>query len=77
MLTRKALDENQGRFSELIGRLRGQLESSDRGDNDWARLQEDIDNYKQYLELCKRASNEVSNRKIHSIREAITDSDSD
>ena len=77
MLTRKALDENRDRFAELIGRLRGQLESSDRGDNDRARLQEDIDNYKQCLELCKRASDEVSNRKIHSIGEAIADGDSD
>lgn len=79
MLTRKALDENRDKFAELIGRLRGRLESSalDGGDNDRARLQEDIDNYKQCLELCKRASDEVSRRKIHSIGEAIADGDSD
>lgn len=79
MLTRKALDENRDKFAELIGRLRGRLESSvlDGGDNDRARLQEDINNYKQCLELCKRASDEVSRQKIHSIGEAIADGDSD
>lgn len=79
MLTRKALDENRDKFAEIIGRLRGRLESSalDEGDNDRARLQEDIDNYKQCLELCKRASDEVSRRQIYTIGEAVADGDSD
>lgn len=82
MLTRKVLDENRDRFAALIGRLQGRLESSapDRtsgDDNERTRLQEDIDNYKQCLEVCKRASDEVYRRKIHNVGEAIADGDSD
>lgn len=82
MLTRKALEENRDRFAELIGRLRGRLESpaldeAGGGDNERARLQEEIHNYKQCLELCKMASKEVSRQKIYSVKEAIADGDSD
>lgn len=82
ILTRKALDENRDRFAELIGRLKGRLESStldgtSGGDIERSRLQEDIDNYKMCLEVCKKALNEVSRRKIHNVGEAIADGDSD
>ncbi|KAH8802941.1 hypothetical protein F5884DRAFT_903547 [Xylogone sp. PMI_703] len=81
LLTRKALDENRESFSDIIGHLRGRLESlllngNPKHDNERLRLQEDINISKQCLEVCKVAS-EVSNRKIHRVGEAIADGESD
>jgi len=81
LLTRQALDGNRDRFAEIIGRLRGRLESlalngDPRNDNERLRLQEDINISKQCLEVCKVAS-EVSHQKIYRIGEVIADGDSD
>ena len=81
-LTRKTLDDHRDEFSEVIGRLRERLdtlplEGTPRSDQQRLLLQEDIDISRQCLEVCKRASNEVSQRKVYKVGEAIADEDSD
>lgn len=80
--TRKALDESSNVLAKLVGHLQGRLEflaldGTREGNNVTSRLQEDIDSYKQCLEICKRALNEVSRRKVHRISEVIVNGDSD
>lgn len=80
-LTRQTLDENRDSFAEIIGRLRERLELVIKGDPDSEatrqQLQEDIDISKQCLDVCKAASDQVSQRKVHTIGEVIADGDSD
>lgn len=82
LLTRKILDDHRDKFSEIIGRMRERLdtlpsEGTSRSDQQRLLLQEDIDVTRQSLEVCKRASNEVSQRKVYKVGEAIADEDSD
>lgn len=77
--TRRVFDENQNRFSELIGHLQARLHSLvlDRpNEAERTRLQEDIDISRQCLEVCKTAS-EVSRQKIYRVGEVIADGESD
>ncbi|EFQ99369.1 hypothetical protein MGYG_02380 [Nannizzia gypsea CBS 118893] len=81
LLTRQTLDESRDSFAEIIGHLRGRLQSlilngDARNEDERLRLQEDINISKQCLDVCKVAS-EVSHKKIYKIGEAIADGDSD
>ncbi|KAL2848397.1 hypothetical protein BJY01DRAFT_159920 [Aspergillus pseudoustus] len=80
-LTRRALNENQQRFVEIIVRLQNRLEglimNGDSGDrNERLRLQQDLDISKQCLEVCQVAS-DISNQKIFKVGEVVADGDSD
>ena len=79
LLTRQALNENQASLVKTITRLRERLESVvfDGDSGDRRLLQEDIQTSKQCLEVCKLASSEVANQKIHIIGEVVADGDSD
>lgn len=79
LLTRKALDDNQASFVNIITRLRERLETvlADGDSSERLRLQEDIQTSKQCLEVCKLASSEVTSQKIHIIGEVVADGDSD
>ena len=79
LLTRQALDDNQASFVKIITRLRERLESVvvDGDPAERSRLQEDIQASKQCLEVCKLASSEVNNQKIHIIGEVVADGESD
>ncbi|KAJ6437976.1 14-3-3-like protein [Purpureocillium lavendulum] len=79
LLTRQALDDNQTSLVRIITRLRERLESVILGgdSSERSQLQEDIQASKQCLEVCKLASTEVSNQKIHIIGEVLADGDSD
>lgn len=79
LLTRQAIDDNQTSMVKIIAHLRRRLESVvlDGDANERVRLQEDIQTSTQCLEVCKLASNEVTNQKIHIIGEVIADGDSD
>jgi hypothetical protein len=79
--TRQALGGNRDKLAETIGRLQQRLETlllEGDPDNNKERmqLQEDINISKQCLELCKVAA-EVSQQKIHIVREALADDNSD
>ncbi|SPO06905.1 uncharacterized protein DNG_09599 [Cephalotrichum gorgonifer] len=81
-LTIEMLDEQRDKCAEVIGHLRARLESAaldetSRGDDEKARLQGEIDNYRKCLEVCKVAAKEVSRRKIHTVGEVIADGSSD
>lgn len=79
LLTRQALDDNQASLVKIITRLRERLESVVlAGDSsERFRLEEDIQTSKQCLEVCKLASSEVTNQKIHIVGEVVADGDSD
>jgi hypothetical protein len=79
LLTRQIFNENQRSLAKTIARLRERLESVilDDDASERSRLQEDIKASTQCLELCKLASTEVSNQKIHIIGEATAEGDSD
>ncbi|GKT87530.1 hypothetical protein Ct61P_05380 [Colletotrichum tofieldiae] len=81
-LMRKTLDENRDNLSQTIGRLQERLESLTRNGTpqselERTRLQEDLKTSKQCLEVCKVASNEVAQKKIFRVGEAVADFDSD
>jgi hypothetical protein len=81
LLTQKSLNENQVNLLETIARLRERLDSIP---SNWAsnsgserlRLQEEINSAKLSLEVCKEASIQVSNQKMHTFGEVISDEDS-
>ena len=79
LITRQTFNDNQRSLEKVIARLRERLESvlldGDAGER--SRLQEDIKMSTQCLEVCKLASTEVSNQKIHISGEATADGDSD
>jgi hypothetical protein len=79
LLTRQALNDNQASLLKIITRLRERLESVvlDGDSSERVRLQEDIQTSRQCLEVCKLASSEVTNQKIHIIREVVADGESD
>lgn len=82
LMTRQTLNENRDKFIETIGRLQGRLDSiiSNEGpgrDRQISRLQEDINISKQCLEVCKKASDQVTYQKIHTVGEVIADDDTD
>lgn len=79
LLTRQAFNDNQTSFVKTISRLRERLESVvlDGDASERSRLQEDIQTSTQCLEVCKMASHEVTNQKIHIIGEVIAEGDSD
>ncbi|KAH6715070.1 hypothetical protein DL95DRAFT_361682 [Leptodontidium sp. 2 PMI_412] len=82
ILTQKTLAENRDKLVETIGRLRERLDSatlnqSDDCESDALRLKEEIEISKQCLEVCREATNQVSNQKIHVIGEVIADDDCD
>ncbi|KFA81154.1 hypothetical protein S40288_01025, partial [Stachybotrys chartarum IBT 40288] len=77
-MTRKAMESYRDNLVETIGRLRERLENlAPSADTERSRLQNDIEISKQCLEVCKIASHEVANQKIHTIGEAIAEEDSD
>ncbi|KAH8657224.1 hypothetical protein BGZ60DRAFT_383964 [Tricladium varicosporioides] len=82
LLTRQLLDENQDKLSETIGRIRERLDSitangGPDSERETLRLQEEINFSKQCLEVCKQASNHMSNQKIHIFGDFTADQDSD
>lgn len=79
ILTRKVLNENHTGMVKLISELRQRLEQvvKDGDSSERTKLEADISTSKQCLELCKLASSEVSNQKIHIIGEVIAEGDSD
>jgi hypothetical protein len=82
LLTQKSLNESRDSLLETISRIRERLDSiasngaPDR-ESEMLRLQDEINISKQCLEVCKRASNQVSSQKIHIIGEVIADDDCD
>lgn len=79
LLTRQAFDDNQTHFVGIISQLRERLASvmADGDATERTRLEADIQTSRQCLEVCKLASNEVSNKKIHIIGDVTADGDSD
>lgn len=82
LLTRQALSENRTRLTETITRLQARLASTELNDShtrekERTRLQEDISISKQCLEICREASDQVSNQKIHTFGEVIAEENSD
>jgi hypothetical protein len=82
LLTQKTLTETRNKLVETTGPLQERLDSAtfnkspDR-ESEMLRLKEEIDLSKQCLEVCKKATNEVSSQKIHVIEEVIADNDCD
>ena len=79
LLTRQLLNDNQTNFAKIITQLRKRLESviMDGDASERVRLQEDIQSSTQCLEVCKLASNEVMNQKVHIIGEVVAEGESD
>ncbi|OAA40900.1 hypothetical protein ISF_09789 [Cordyceps fumosorosea ARSEF 2679] len=79
LLTRQALNDNQASLVNIITRLRERLETvlTDGDSGERLRLNEDMHASRQCLEVCKLASSEVTNQKIHIIGEVVADGDSD
>ena len=82
LLTQKTLTETRNKLVETIGNLQERLDSAtfnkspDR-ESETLLLKEEIDLSKQCLEVCKKATNEVSSQKIHVIEEVIANNDCD
>jgi hypothetical protein len=82
LLTRRTLTENRTRLAETIVRLQTRLNAIEQNDDnaraeESAKLREDISVSKQCLEVCREASDQVSNQKIHTFGEVIAEGDSD
>ena len=79
-MTFRALSESRDKIAETIGRLQERLNTlrQERPEQTFerVRLQEDIDAQKKCLELCKRASEQVSYRKVHTFGEIVSERDS-
>jgi len=80
--TYQVLSEARDRFAETIGRLQERLHAmrqnaAPESASERLRLQEDINIQRQCLEVCKRASVQVVDRKVHTFGELVADSDSD
>ncbi|KJR86853.1 uncharacterized protein SPSK_01752 [Sporothrix schenckii 1099-18] len=79
-MTFRALSESRDRIAETIGRLQERLNTTrhERPEQilEKTRLQEDIDAQKKSLELCRRASEQVSFRKVHTFGEIVSERDS-
>lgn len=78
ILTSKTLNDNRYKILKTIRRLQKRLGSiisekpSDRTHGK-SRLQEDLDISRQYLEIYDQAAKQVSHQKIHTVREVVTD----
>ncbi|KAL8318575.1 hypothetical protein RB597_005727 [Gaeumannomyces tritici] len=82
LMTKQTLDESRDKIAATIHRLQESLDctaSRDGSERDQQRLrlQEDIDISKQCLEVCKKASNQVSSQKIYIVGEVIADDNTD
>lgn len=80
--TSRVLDENRDSFIQTISYLQQRLASTvmasdERKPSQVARLQEDINISKQCLEVCKEASQQIQQRKIHLFGEVISGDDAD
>lgn len=78
---RQALDTSQASFLQVIKCLGERLQSlvmeaNGGNENDRARLKEDVNSFKDCLQVCKMAS-EISHQKIHRVGEAVAEEDSD
>lgn len=69
------MTNNQASFVDIITQLRQRLESVvTNGDStERLRLEQDLQASKTCLEVCKLASSEVTNQKIHIIGEVVAD----
>ena len=80
-LTRRIVNENQGKFGEVISQLQKRLESKElntdhRNERDDPQLQVDAEITLQCLEVCKKAS-EISTNKIFRVGEVVAKGESD
>lgn len=80
--TNRSLTGSRDKIAETMGRLRERLEyvTRNRGpdyESEMLRLREEISASKQCLEVCKEASDQLSNQKIHIIGEVVADEDCD
>jgi len=80
--TSRMLNENRESVVQTISYLQRRLASvvmasNDREHSQVATLLEDINVAKQCLEVCKEASSQIQQRKIHVIGEVIADDDND
>jgi hypothetical protein len=80
--TNRDLGEARDKLGEIIGRLQERLDTMDQNggperDLERLRLQEEINMQKQCLEACKRVSNQVADKKVHTFGEIIAEGDSD
>jgi Fungal N-terminal domain of STAND proteins len=78
----RGLSEARDKLAEIIGRLQERLDTMDQNtgperDFEKSRLEEEINMQKQCLAVCKRVSNQVADRKIHTFGEIIAEGDSD
>jgi len=80
--TSRMLNENRESIVQTMNYLQRRLASvvmasNDRDPSQVATLLEDINVAKQCLEVCKEASSQIQNRKVHMIGEVIADDDTD
>jgi hypothetical protein len=80
--TIRGLSEARDGLAELVGRLQERYDTMPQNggpehDLERSRLQGDINMQKQCLEVCRRVSNQVADKKVHTFGEIIAEGDSD